>query len=187
MSVCGNRMLIVGIGNELLGDEGLGVHLVRSLLYERESLPAEVQLLEAGTALLDVLEEMAGYPRVLLVDAVRAGREPGTLYRWEVVSDAIRQIEHLPPTSMHDWNLIDTLLAAEMLGLLPKRITLFGVEPESTEPGTELSPRVARAAERLIALIHEDVSLHCSALTPRGADQIKTGEQEEGRRIGGGL
>jgi hydrogenase maturation protease len=155
MNVGGDRMLVVGIGNELLGDEGLGVHVVRSLRDDRGSLPTEVDLLEAGTALLDALQEMSAYPRVILVDAVRAGRESGTLYRWELVSDSIRRCEYLPPTSMHDWGLIDTLRAAEMLGLLPKRITLLGAEPAFLGPGMELSPEVARAKERLIAIVRE--------------------------------
>ena len=170
MNASGDRMLIVGMGNELLSDEGLGIHVVRSLLDTRSSLPAEVQILEAGTALLDALEEMSGYPRVILVDAVRAGRDPGTLYRWEVVSDSIRRFETLPPTSLHDWDLIDTLRASEMLGLLPKNITLFGAEPEFLEPGMELSPKVARAAEQLIAILREEVSSQCGHRRLRDAD-----------------
>lgn len=158
-------MLILGVGNELLGDEGLGVHVARSLLDGRCSLPADVKVLEAGTALLDFVPEMSRHARVFVVDVVRTGREPGTLYRWEVVADSVRRMETLPSTSLHEWGLLETLRAAEMLGLMPKNLTLLGAEPQTIEPSMELSPRLAQVVEKLVTILLEEASsAHLSEL-----------------------
>lgn len=155
------RVLIVGVGNELLGDEGLGVHIVRSLLSSRDRLPAHTEALEAGTALLDVLQQICQYPHVIIIDAIRAGGEPGTVYRAEVTSDMLCQGEAGPLLSLHQWSVMETLWAAKRLGMLPGHITLFGAEPQCMSPGLELSPTLARAADKIIsALLAEIASMH---------------------------
>jgi len=174
MNSGGNSVLIVGVGNELLADEGFGVHVVRSLSGAAGMLPGHVDVLEAGTCLLDALPEMARHSEVILVDAVRAGRKPGTIYRLRVVADAIRRYETLPPTSMHEWGLIETLRVAELLGMLPQKLTLLGAEPESMEPSMELSPRLKRAAARLSALLRKEVS------TPRRPCEERRRGQKSG-------
>ncbi len=158
MSHEGEKVLIVGVGNELLGDEGLGVHVARSLLAAQAS-PPQVEVLEAGTSLLDVVQEMSRYSRVIIVDAVRAGQEPGTLYRAETLADLAGHLETILPISLHQWSLIETLRAAETLGLLPGQLTLVGAEPESIAPGTELSPRLARAAQRITSMLLKELGV----------------------------
>lgn len=169
MSIAKNLVLIVGVGNELLSDEGFGVHVVRTLMEREASFPANVRLLEAGTILLDVVLEMARYAHVILVDAVRSGGPPGTLYRWELAPGSIRRREMAQPISLHEWGVIDTIWAAEALGLLPQKITVFGAEPESIGPGTQLTPKLARASERLVATLFEEVA------TRRGCGNRKVG------------
>lgn len=148
-------VLIVGIGNELLGDEGLGVHVARALLAARSSLPPHVDVIEAGTALLDVLPEMARYSCVILVDAVQTGNEPGTVYRTEAVADFAGQFT-LPPVSLHQWGVLETLWAARALGLEPEQLILVGAEPESLAPSTQLSPKLQQAAEKILSLLVEE-------------------------------
>jgi hydrogenase maturation protease len=157
MSSDADSVLIVGLGNELLGDEGLGVHVARSLLAARDSLPAHVTVLEAGTSLLDVLPEMPRYARVILVDAVRTGRRPGTLCRAELSADSITQQEASAPVSLHQWGVMETLRAAKLLKLLPARLSLVGAEPERIGPGTELSPALARARERITSILLDEL------------------------------
>lgn len=158
MTSASEKLLIVGVGNELLGDEGLGVHVARALLAAKDSLPAQVDVLEAGTALLDLVAEMPRYSRVVIVDAVRAGQEAGTVYRVESVAEFARQFEANLPISLHQWNLIETLQVAEKLGLLPRQLTLIGAEPESIGPSTELSPKLARAAEKISSILLAEAS-----------------------------
>jgi len=158
MSLPGEKVLIVGIGNELLGDEGLGVHVARSLLGAKASLPPQVEVLDAGTALLDLLPEMSRYSRVILVDAVRAGQEAGRIYRLESLADFAGQLDTNPRMSLHQWDLMETLRVAEMLGLLPKKLSLVGAEPESIAPGTELSPKLTQAAEKIVSILLDEAS-----------------------------
>ena len=158
-------VLIVGIGNELLGDEGLGVEVARSLLAVQDSLPRGVAVLEMGTSLLDAVPDMARYARLIIVDAIRAGQPAGTIYRAELFADLTGQLQAFPSISLHDWTLMDTLRAAKMLGLLPRRVTLVGAEPESIEPRIGLSPRLAGAGERIISVLLEEL----------GARQVEPG------------
>jgi hydrogenase maturation protease len=158
MTASAETVLIVGTGNELLGDEGLGIHVVRSLVA-RTSLPAHVEVIEAGTALLDLLPEMARCSRVILIDAIRAGGEPGTLYRLEIVAGSVLQTDTSLPVSLHQWGILETLRSAEMLDLMPQQLTLLGAEPESVELGLELSPRLTKAAEKIVAILLQEARL----------------------------
>ncbi len=157
VSATSESLLIVGIGNELLGDEGLGVHVARALLQRRPALPAAVEVLEAGTALLDVLPEMSRYSRVVIVDAIRGGKDPGTVYRAELDLDC-QPARGALPLSLHQVDVVETLAVADALGLRPRRLTLVGAEPESMAAGTELSPRLAKAAQAIASLLAEEAS-----------------------------
>lgn len=159
MSDADERVLIAGVGNELLGDEGLGVHVARLLLAAKDALPAQVDVLEAGTALFDLVAEMPRYSRVVIVDALRAGQEAGTVYRVESIAEFACQFESDLPISLHQLNLIDALRVAERLRLLPSQLTFIGAEPEKTYLSTRLSPKLARAAEKIVSILVAETSL----------------------------
>ncbi|MBI5087194.1 MAG: hydrogenase maturation protease [Acidobacteria bacterium] len=152
-----DKVLIVGVGNELLGDEGLGVHVARTLLTRTEPLPSHLEVLEAGTALLDLLPSISHYSRVILVDAVRAGRECGSVCSVDLSSALDGSPKFSLPASLHQWGLMDTLRTGRILGLLPGSISLIGAEPEIIAPGVGLSPKLAMAAERIISLLLADL------------------------------
>ncbi len=84
LSGVSRKTLAAGLGNVLLGEEGIGVHAVRALL--EGGVPEGVDIVDAGTALGDLLGELSGYGRLILVDAVRGGGQPGGLYRMEIES-----------------------------------------------------------------------------------------------------
>ena len=150
-------VLVVGVGNVLMGDEGLGVHVARALAALDGALPPEVEVLEGGTALFDLGREFARRPHVILVDAIRAGGAPGTVYRVEELGDLAGALDDAQPVSLHQWSLMDTLRAFEQLGLMPVRLSVIGAEPECLEPGTTLSPALERAKERIVALLLEEL------------------------------
>ena len=154
-------ILIVGAGNELLGDEGFGVHVARSLMAAKDSLPPHVGIVEAGTSLFDLLPEMATCSEVILVDAIRGGGPPGSLYQLDAGDCLTNEVEANRALSLHQWDLVETLRAAELMGLRPRALTIVGAEPETLEPGIGLSPRLADAADRLLALI--TASVRCAA------------------------
>jgi len=150
-------VLVVGVGNVLLGDEGFGVHVVRDLA--RDTAPRDdVAWLDAGTALLDCAGELARHRHVILVDAIRAGAPPGTIHR---IADAMRLADEpaARSLSLHGWGVAETLGAVRRLGLVPPAIELIGAEPDRIEPGMELSPPLAEAAERVVAILREELGL----------------------------
>lgn len=150
-------VLVIGVGNVLLGDEGLGVHVARRLLAERDPLPPRVTVLEAGTCLLDFIPQLPRYSHVIIVDAVRAGRPPGTIYRIELAAGFDGQFQASPPLSLHQWGVMETLWVAKCLGVLPQRLTLVGAEPERIAPGTELSSNLTQAAQRIVSMLRDEL------------------------------
>jgi hydrogenase maturation protease len=127
--------LILGMGNLLLCDEGVGVHVARSL--SRRELPPGVTVVEAGTAFLDVLPAIEKADRILLVDAMEAGAAPGSVYR--VPFDECRHPDML--ASLHGLDLSRVFYMAG--NHRSPDVTVFGIEPAHIEWGTELSPVVA--------------------------------------------
>ena len=128
--------LILGIGNLLLSDEGVGVHVARALA-QRE-LPENVAVVEAGTAFLDVLPEIERADRILLVDAMEGGGAPGSVYR--VSFDQCRHPDML--ASLHGFDMSRVLFMAG--NRRAPEVTVVGIEPARIEWGTELSPAVER-------------------------------------------
>jgi hydrogenase maturation protease len=152
-----SRRLVIGVGNLLLGDEGLGVHVARHLA-SRPGVMARVDVIDAGTALFDVAGDIAAHDEIIIVDAIRAGGRPGTVYR---VDDLDALLDDMPdelPVSLHDWGAIDMLRGLRLAGIALPRITLLGAEPARVGPGTELSPDLRAAAARIEALITEHAS-----------------------------
>lgn len=176
-------VLVVGIGNELLGDEGLGVHVARALLGHPELPACDLDVLEAGTSLLDALPEMARYRRVILVDAIAAGGQPGTIYRTPGIAPLLAAAESSQEISLHQWNLIEVFRVARALDLTPADVELVGAEPERMAPGLELSSTLARTAARIVELL---IAEHGGRGAPgtgsaRGADPTPPGPRRPDR------
>lgn len=140
------RVLILGIGNLLLSDEGVGVHAVRCLA--RRELPPGVEILDGGTSGADLVDYLEGRDKVVVIDAASGDGPPGTVYRCEA-RDLMEQEETL---SLHEFGLIDSLRMAEQLGCAPQRVVVLGVQPATMEPGLELSPHVAAALPGILKL-----------------------------------
>jgi len=143
------RVLLLGVGNVLLSDEGLGVRLVEEL-RRRYRFSPDVELIDGGTLGIDLLYFIEGFDRLLLVDAVLGGSPPGTLYRFEgeEVKAYFRK-----KVSAHELGIQEVLAIAQMLGKAPKEIVLLGMEPESLEISLELSESVRSRFEELISAV----------------------------------
>jgi hydrogenase maturation protease len=145
------KICVIGMGNILLRDEGVGVHAVEAL-QRRYDFPEEVRLLDGGTLGLDLLHLIEGMDRVLFVDAVDLKRDPGTL--------AVIEGEDLPSLlepklSLHHVGLSDLLFASSFMGTRPSEIALVGIQPETLEVGLELSKTVMDRFEKLLQAIVE--------------------------------
>lgn len=147
------RILVLGLGNVLLHDEGVGVWVAEALRHEFE-FPDGVSVLEGGTLGLDLLPWLDGVERLLVIDAVRLGRAPGATARLEGDEVPAALDVKLSP---HQIGVRDLLAAARLMGREPSLVVLWGMEPESLDPGTGFSPRVARALPRLQAEVVEEL------------------------------
>lgn len=132
-------ILVLGIGNYLLGDEGVGVHAIRGL--QAEILPADVRLLDGGTGGFHLLAHLQEHRSVILIDATMDGKPAGT-----VTVLAPRFASDFPPSlSAHDIGLRDLIESAMLLGHLPP-IQLIAVSIDRIQPmSTDLSPAVEHA------------------------------------------
>jgi hydrogenase maturation protease len=144
------RITVGGIGNVLLGDDGVGPYVV-SLLEERYSFPDYVEIVDFGTPSLDLLEHVADADAVILIDAAENGKEPGTLTKY-TKADVLRD-QPAPRLDPHSPALGATLAAAELLGNAPTKFLLIGITPESLDDGLLLSPRVTKAAQHAVDLV----------------------------------
>jgi hydrogenase maturation protease len=144
--------VILGIGNVLLQDEGVGVHAVQQL-EQRYDMPAEVRVLDGGTMGLDLLPFLEEAERLLIIDAVDAEHPPGTIIR--LVNDDVPSVlQH--KLSPHHVGVADMLAAARLQGCLPGQVVLIGIQPHSLEVGMELSSTLsARMPDILRAIITE--------------------------------
>jgi hydrogenase maturation protease len=143
MSVAG--VVVIGLGNVVLSDDGVGVQAVVRLRERLGSQP-DVTLVEGGTAGLLLLPHLADAERAIIVDAIDIGAEPGTLIRLggDEFADAFSG------STVHDVGLRDLLGAARLSGAWPEQLVLHGVQPGSTTLGTELTPTVAAALDGLV-------------------------------------
>jgi len=139
-------ILVMGLGNILFQDEGVGVWAVENLRGQYR-LPENVSTLDGGTLGLDLLAYFTPDIRVLILDAVRSGQEPGKLIRLEGdrIPSALSQ-----KMSMHQLGLQDLLAACTLRGTMPIQVVLWGMEPALIDWGTALSSCGAQALPQLV-------------------------------------
>ncbi|TGE34144.1 HyaD/HybD family hydrogenase maturation endopeptidase [Desulfosporosinus sp. Sb-LF] len=146
------RIMVMGVGNILLSDEGLGVRFLDQLA--KKSLPESVELLEGGTAGLDLIHLIREVDFLIIVDALNANAEPGTLFRLQP-GDLHALSEHRE-VSFHEIGIIEVLAIANLLDKSPKTL-IFGVQPKSLEWGVDISPEIEAQFPRLTELILEEI------------------------------
>jgi hydrogenase maturation protease len=145
-------VLVLGVGNILLRDEGIGVRAVEALA--EAELPPQVELLDGGTSGLDLVPALVGRRKVVVVDAIAADLEPGSLLRLtpdelEARADGCR--------SVHDVGVLEALAVARQLEQPPAEVVLIGVVPGDVSWGFELSPAVQERLPELVRLVRAEL------------------------------
>jgi hydrogenase maturation protease len=159
-------ILVLGLGNILLRDEGLGVRAVERLAAAYD-LPGNVEVLDGGTLGLDLLPRLTGMDALLLVDAVKAGGQPGTLVRLE--EDAI-QAALAVKMSVHQVGLQELLAVSAFQGTRPPRVVLWGMEPAEIDWGLELSRPVTVRLDALSEAVAQELRTWGADLARRPAN-----------------
>jgi hydrogenase maturation protease len=148
------RIVVLGVGNILLTDEGIGVRAIEEL-GRRYQLPPEVELIDGGTSAMELLDDLANCNILIIADCVRAGNPPGTLIRL--------QDEEIPALfrtklSPHQVGLPDVLATLLITHEAPEHTVLFGVEPESLATGMGLTATVEAVLPRLVDAIARELA-----------------------------
>jgi hydrogenase maturation protease len=140
--------VIIGFGNPIMSDDGAGVAAID--LLKTMNLPEGVDLAECGTSSLDAIPFLEGKRLAILIDTVRAGQEPGAIYRFTF---AELRAPAQSIFSLHSIRLADSAQLWELqLGKLPE-IVIYGIEPQSLDMGLELTPRVREALPKLCEMV----------------------------------
>jgi hydrogenase maturation protease len=147
------RVTVLGIGNLLLQDEGVGVHLVQELASRKVDC-ANLAIIDAGTtpdfpSLLD-----PDIDKLIIVDAVNGGNDPGTIYRLGL--DDLN-LDSVAPVSLHEIGLVENLWIMSLLGKQPKSTVVIGIEPKTIDYGLDLSPQVKEKLPKILELVLKEI------------------------------
>jgi hydrogenase maturation protease len=151
---CNRRpILILGIGNILLRDEGVGVRVIEQM--QKMHLPEDVELVDGGTAGADLLNVLAERKKVIVIDAIQADCEPGTVLRFS--ANDLVQPDGVG-TSLHEIGLGEALTMTKQLGCAPKEIVVFGIKPKDISCGLELSEQISGTVSRIVELLLAEIT-----------------------------
>ncbi len=146
------KVIIIGIGNLLLMDEGIGIHVINEL--EKHKLPENVDICDGGTGGFKLIDLMHEAKRVIFIDAVETGKAPGTITTFK--SEDVRSMYPKKKYSLHDTDLLEVIKMVELLEH-PPEIEIMGVQPKTINYGTTLSRELTDSIPDIINTIYNEI------------------------------
>lgn len=148
------RITVLGIGNLLLKDDGIGVHLIEHLKELEFDNTYDVELIDGGTCIPNLLDVFMKNGRIIVLDSIKGGHAPGTIYKLtpEELGECIKET-----TSLHDVQVIDIMRDAKLLGYNPE-VVIVGIEPEEIVFDLELSPIIKEAIPKITDIVKEELN-----------------------------
>ena len=153
------KTVILGAGNELMKDEGVGVHVIRAMQAEWQTLNIDVELIDSGTS-TDLGHLAQGVDTLIIIDAVKGGCEPGTIYRF--TADRLASDTGIT-TSLHQVGIIESLRMMELTGGKPTQTVVIGIEPAEVDIGLELSKEIKTLMPKIVQTVMEEINPNYSA------------------------
>ncbi len=147
------KIVILGVGNLLLKDEGVGVHVVQEL--QKKALPPEVKVIEGGVAGIGLINFFQGARKAVFIDAADMKLAPGTVVRF--TPEEIRSQPGNPKFSAHDVGLLEVLELAKALGQCPPEVVIIGVQPKEISWGMDLTPEVQAAFPQILEAVLKEI------------------------------
>ncbi len=151
----GERIAVIGLGNVLMRDEGVGIRALERLPSPARPLPGGVAVIEAGLGGLNLLDIFPHTSKAIIIDAARMNRPPGTVRRFQ--PEELAYGSSPVGLSCHNFGLLDIFELARNLGTLPPRVVVIGIEPKEISWGNDLSSEVAAALPSVIELIWDEI------------------------------
>ena len=131
------RRVVIGFGNLLMGDDAVGIHVVRQL--GDMDLPPDVELVDGAVASFEALSDARDADEIIIVDALAGGGQPGDMY--QITPDDLGEVAAAGSFSLHQFSLTEALYLTKQVGPMPP-ILIYGIEPGTVELTLELSPPV---------------------------------------------
>jgi len=152
-----SKIVVIGIGNLLLMDEGIGIHTINEL--EKHDLPESIEIYDGGTGGFKLIDLMHGAARVIFIDAVETGKSPGTVTIFG--AEEVHSIYNNKKYSLHDTDLMEIIKMTEMLGN-PPMIEIVGIQPKTINYGTTLSKELADSMSNIVNSVLKKIEEVCS-------------------------
>ncbi|MCF7956986.1 MAG: HyaD/HybD family hydrogenase maturation endopeptidase [Phycisphaerae bacterium] len=148
--------IILGLGNPLMGDEGIGTHLIEELQKQADSYP-DVNFMDGGTGGMQLLHYIANKKKAIIIDCALMSLEPGTIKRF--TPDQVNTVKKLAHLSLHEVDIIKVIELSQQLGECPDEVVFFGIEPEAIIQQMHLT-------ETLMAKIPDYINEILKEITP---------------------
>jgi hydrogenase maturation protease len=145
------RIVVIGVGNLLQKDEGIGIHAVKAL--QEISLPKDVELIDGGTS-PDLIAYTRAGDKMIIIDCAKAGGEPGAIYRFKP-EDLVAGKGGL--ASAHEMGVVENLNLMSLTGNQPKEVVIIGIEPAEIDWGMELSTTLKSRMPDLIKVVVKEI------------------------------
>jgi hydrogenase maturation protease len=145
------RIVIIGVGNLLLKDEGVGIHVIKAL--QEMHLPADVELIDGGTS-PDLIAYTRAGDKMIIIDCAKSGGKAGSIYRFKPEDLAAGKGTL---TSVHEIGVRENLKLMEMTGNKPKEIVIIGIEPAEMDWGMELSKKLKKRLPDIIKVLLKEI------------------------------
>lgn len=146
-----SQVTIIGIGNLLLQDDGIGVHVARSL--QKTALPDGVNVIDGGTS-PEIYSYIESTEKLIVIDAMETGDVPGSVYRIPI-EDLTTEVAKF--TSIHEINLVSMLKTMRLLGKGPQETVIIGIQPRDMNVSTELSPELQQKIPQIARVVLEEI------------------------------
>ena len=143
-------IVVVGLGNLLMTDEGAGLHVIQELMAMSERF-GHVEFIELGSSPMSLVHAIAGRQKVILIDCAWMDQPAGTIRRF--TPDDVISNKATVDYSLHEGDLLGELKLSRQLGEYPSEVIIFGIQPKSMLPGEDLSPELRERLESYIEMI----------------------------------
>ena len=150
------RTAVVGVGNLMMKDDGIGPFLI-SKLEELESFPPNIDLIDEGVGGMRIIHDIEGYDKVLIIDSTDFGGEPGDHRIFK--PEEVETVKQISGRSLHEMDLIRTLELARIMGTSPSEIWIMAVQPRSVDMGDILSEELMSRMNEYIQTINDLMAL----------------------------
>jgi hydrogenase maturation protease len=145
------RIVVIGVGNLLLKDEGVGIHALKAL--QEIDLPPDIELIDGGTS-PDLIAYTGAGDKMIIIDAAKAGGQPGSIYLFKEEDLAAGKGTL---TSAHEMGVVENLKLMTLTGNKPREMVIIGIEPQDIDWGTELSPELQAKLPEIIRIVLREI------------------------------